>query len=362
MNTSTNDRDTATTPPSSPSPRNSFAHATPLERLRHRVRLQLHAILSLNATTRELDSGLTIALYNWARDLLATRGFTPIRRVGLNGGDHGHDTLLRLLAGTTAAETLEHLLGLLQGETKEVRDQAVRHFVRWAMDARRALLMERFQALSSEAHGLQGLLANIASATPHGKSNALEHGVQSRWYFSAVLHALSRAAGAPVPPARYYPVYQGHLDSVKVPSWALVPANAKWLLGAIAKFNYKEICEYLFNHDVGKAFCMTVDENGRAHYPNHAEVSSQVWAKAGGSALVCELMRKDMLVHKASAEDCVGLARDPLMPVLLLASVAEINANAVPIFGGFESDSFKIKMKHIERRGNALLATWGGAR
>ena len=38
---------------------------------------------------------------------------------------------------------------------------------------------------------------------------------------------------------------------------------------------------------------------------------------------------------------------------LLISALAEIHSNA-QMFGGIESDSFKIKWKHIDRRGNAI--------
>jgi hypothetical protein len=53
-----------------------------------------------------------------------------------------------------------------------------------------------------------------------------------------------------------------------------------------------------------------------------------------------------------------SLAALPEAASLYLTAVAEVHANA-PMFGGFESTSFKSKMKHLDRRGKALLRHWG---
>jgi hypothetical protein len=43
-----------------------------------------------------------------------------------------------------------------------------------------------------------------------------------------------------------------------------------------------------------------------------------------------------------------------------MAGLAEVYANS-QMFGGTESTGFKIKMKHLERRGKRLVSIWGVA-
>jgi hypothetical protein len=61
----------------------------------------------------------------------------------------------------------------------------------------------------------------------------------------------------------------------------------------------------------------------------------------------------DMDVHLLKAEDIPEFAGRPQAAALLLTALAEIHANAA-MFGGTESTSFKIKLKHLERRGKQI--------
>jgi hypothetical protein len=83
-------------------------------------------------------------------------------------------------------------------------------------------------------------------------------------------------------------------------------------------------------------------------------VSRQVWLEHGGSAEVADLIGMDMDVHLLKAEDIPEFVARPQAAALLLTALAEIHANAA-MFGGTESTSFKIKLKHIERRGKQII-------
>jgi hypothetical protein len=111
--------------------------------------------------------------------------------------------------------------------------------------------------------------------------------------------------------------------------------------------------EYLKFHDCSKPFIKTTDINGKVHFPNHAEKSSEIWLQAGGSKQSAELIRMDMEIHTINADDlCEFCSREECI-TLLLSGLAEIHSNA-EMFGGIGSTSFKIKWKQIDRRGRAI--------
>lgn len=106
--------------------------------------------------------------------------------------------------------------------------------------------------------------------------------------------------------------------------------------------------------NAGKPFCRTVDAEERQHFPNHAEVSSNIWLGIGGDAVVGELIVRDMDVHLLKDERVQTFVQLPHARALLLTALSEIHANA-SMFGGLESTSFKIKWKHVDKRGRAIL-------
>lgn len=107
-------------------------------------------------------------------------------------------------------------------------------------------------------------------------------------------------------------------------------------------------------HDCGKPFCLEIDEEGRRHFPDHAAVSKRVWLEAGGDPEVGELIGMDMDAHLLKADGLAEFASRPQAKALLLTALAEIHANA-HMFGGLGSTSFKIKWKHIDKRGRQVL-------
>lgn len=107
----------------------------------------------------------------------------------------------------------------------------------------------------------------------------------------------------------------------------------------------KTIKHYTIWHDLGKPQCRTVDETG-VHFPNHAAVSAQLWDEhQPHRPQVGRLIAFDMAFHTLSAPEILQLdLSDQELATLLLVSLAELHANA-QLFGGIESDSFKIKWK-----------------
>lgn len=64
-------------------------------------------------------------------------------------------------------------------------------------------------------------------------------------------------------------------------------------------------------------------------------------------------MRLDMALHTMPAADVPAFAQHPLSRALLISAVASLQANAED-FGGWESSSYKAKLKHLGRRMRAL--------
>ena len=120
------------------------------------------------------------------------------------------------------------------------------------------------------------------------------------------------------------------------------------------------LAEYTVFHDCGKPYCKTVDEEGKVHFPNHAEVSYNVFKSVfpqgfgGWDDVVPELILMDMDIHTMKSEDIDGFAKSPHAITLLITGLAEIHSNAA-MFGGIDSVSFKIKWKQIDKRGKKIL-------
>lgn len=64
-----------------------------------------------------------------------------------------------------------------------------------------------------------------------------------------------------------------------------------------------------------------------------------------------------MDMHLLKSDNVEPFARRAEAATLLLTSLAEIHANA-SMFGGIESTSFKIKYKHIAKRGKQIINEW----
>ena len=106
--------------------------------------------------------------------------------------------------------------------------------------------------------------------------------------------------------------------------------------------------------NLGKPACRIVDGDGRQHFPGHATVSKRVWLDAGGDAGIGELIGMDMDVHLLKGEGVEAFSHRPQACALLITALCEVHANA-SMFGGIASTSFKMKWKHVDKRGRAIL-------
>ena len=134
----------------------------------------------------------------------------------------------------------------------------------------------------------------------------------------------------------------------RMPDWFI--KHKQDLIARLPSMDIME--EYLTYHDCGKPSCRTVDEEGRQHFPDHASASCKIWSTLG-SPEAAKLMGMDMDIHLLKGDDIPDFIKKPECCALLLAGFAEIHANA-EMFGGLESTGFKIKWKHIDKRGRAI--------
>ncbi len=137
----------------------------------------------------------------------------------------------------------------------------------------------------------------------------------------------------------------------RLPDWCLTYREE---LAAALHDDYT-LEKYAIFHDCGKPFCKTIDAEGRQHFPNHAEKSAEIWGTISDDKLIQKLIRADMDIHTLSAagiDNFLHINGESSIS-LLIAGLAEIHSNA-DMFGGIESTNFKIKWKHIDRRGWAI--------
>jgi hypothetical protein len=137
----------------------------------------------------------------------------------------------------------------------------------------------------------------------------------------------------------------------RLPAW--FEQNADWIRAKLAP-DFELISSYQLWHDCGKPFCRIVDEDGKSHYPDHANVSAKIWRQLGGDPKIGDLIEQDMLCHQLRPADAEAFASNPNALTLLVTALCELHANA-SMFGGFQSDSFKIKYKRLDKCGSIIL-------
>lgn len=117
----------------------------------------------------------------------------------------------------------------------------------------------------------------------------------------------------------------------------------------------EDMRDYQVYHDIGKPLCRTVDEQGRQHFPNHAQASYNAWIAAGGNPNTGWYILHDMDFHLLKGDELDPIINDSRAIDLLLTAWAEVHANA-QMFGGIDSTSFKIKRKHLEKNTKLLYS------
>lgn len=186
-----------------------------------------------------------------------------------------------------------------------------------------------------------------------GVQNVLAHGASVREHYLALLDHLS-----------------GRVDLVDEPNWRLPSWVSQYATELLAAQPPRWVMErYLTMHDCGKPSALVVDPDGRRHFPDHAAVSTRVYLEqvTGGGQLaptqdelaIAALIGSDMDAHLLKADGIPAFVATGLAPGQLLAALAEVTSNAA-MFGGVDSTSFKIKWKHLDKRGRAVCKTLFG--
>lgn len=137
-----------------------------------------------------------------------------------------------------------------------------------------------------------------------------------------------------------------------LPAWLYDPAFKDALLPLETMRLYHQY------HDCGKPHCRMVDDEGKQHFPNHAEVSYETWmryAETPEDGQIGELIRMDMMAHTVKGDAIDTFIQHPEASSLILTALAEIHSNASHL-GALESDSFKIKFKQLDKVGKRLIA------
>lgn len=112
---------------------------------------------------------------------------------------------------------------------------------------------------------------------------------------------------------------------------------------------------YQIFHDCGKPSCIEIDEAGRRHFPDHAKRSTEIYQQIFPDDVeTASLIAKDMLCHTLRGDEAEAFASDPQAPTLIITAWGELHANAEALFGGFETDSFKIKRKALQKMTNKI--------
>jgi len=101
-------------------------------------------------------------------------------------------------------------------------------------------------------------------------------------------------------------------------------------------------------------YCLQIDDKGKRHFPNHAEISYNIFLQYFNNNEAAELIRRDMDIHLLKADGIKEFASRPYAITLLITGLSEIHANC-KMFGGTESTNFKIKWKVITSRGKQII-------
>lgn len=219
----------------------------------------------------------------------------------------------------------------------DIDDQATSFCILGTPEIRKKLSYLPLSLKSKNKRTLEQVTSDMKNCEQMKGLSVYEHGEMVRDYFLDLYNYLNGES------LKY---------TWKLPDW--LESNKEFILNEINKFDLNQISTYHLYHDCGKPYCKTIDEEGKQHFPDHANVSHKVWTELGGDEFVGTLIQQDMDIHLLKAEGLEEFCNRPHAVVLLLTGLAEIHANAT-LFGGIESTSFKIKWKHIDKRGKAII-------
>jgi hypothetical protein len=166
--------------------------------------------------------------------------------------------------------------------------------------------------------------------------NMVEHGLSVRETYERLLSGMRT----------------GDLSGFRLPVWWAVDFP---LFAPILERHAYVISRYQVMHDCGKHLVRAVSESGRVSYPDHAAASANEFERlyadsampAATFTQIRELIANDMAFHTGDLDAIASLSSDNLV-ILAVTALCELHSNAL-MFGGIESDSFKIKWRKWEK-------------
>lgn len=178
--------------------------------------------------------------------------------------------------------------------------------------------------------------------------NILQHGRSVREHYFALLQHL-----------------EGKIDLTEYDNWRIPEYLNTYREQIIQHLPSKYVMDrYLTLHDCGKPEVLEYDDEGRKHFPGHAEASEKTYREVFSNNTetdeqIAQMIRDDMDVHLLKAVDIPEFIKKPNAIGHLIAGLAELTSNAA-MFGGIESTGFKMKYKHHVQRANAICRQmWG---
>lgn len=193
-------------------------------------------------------------------------------------------------------------------------------------------------ALARE-RAVRALIEHMEATPQTDTLNVYEHGIMVHQHYEELITYLQGHPASPTFHQRW-----------RLPDW--IHTHRAALLAD--QPDDTTMAHYLTLHDCGKPAALTIDPDGKRHYPNHAATSEHTYrALPDTSPTVAELIGGDMLAHTLTATSMEPFARNPHAAAWLLSALAEIHANAT-MFGGVDSTSFKIKWKRLNSKGRQI--------
>lgn len=182
------------------------------------------------------------------------------------------------------------------------------------------------------------LLHDMSKTYQTPTQTVLQHG-ESVWeYFQKVLNCLQNNC---------------EMENILIPE--TIKKFAVQLTTNIHDLNTIE--KYCKFHDCGKPYCLIVDENGKNHFPDHANVSYKKFLEVfPDEQITANLILQDMDIHLLKDANISEFMKKDKVNIctLILVGLSEILSNC-QLFGGINSDSFKIKFKTLEQRCKKIL-------
>lgn len=165
--------------------------------------------------------------------------------------------------------------------------------------------------------------------------NVLEHGISVKNYLFDLLNHL-----------RY--------DTPLKYEWCLPPwiyQHKEYILSSLV--DDKTLKLYTVFHDIGKPYCLKIDDDGKRHFPNHADISYNIFKQLFDNNIAAELIKHDMDIHLLKSDGIEAFCNNKYHVTSLIVGLAELHSNAA-MFGGLTSDSYKIKRKSIFKNGEKI--------